>query len=97
MDRMPPGSGACCLPKANGINYLKLGSDGITVGVSGLDKVFQQLFAMGRRPEDATDAELVGMARKFNWIPDQASIEADYAIALRQSYTAFFARREKTP
>lgn len=51
---------------------------------------------MGRRPEDATDAELVGMARKFNWIPDKATIEADYAIALRQTYAAFFARWEKT-
>lgn len=96
MDKMPPGSGACCLPQVGGITYIQLGPQGTSVGMSGLDKVFQQLLAMGRRPEDATDAELVGMARKFNWIPDKTSIEADYAIALRQTYTAFFARREKT-
>lgn len=96
MNRMPPGSGACCLPNVDGITYIKLGLQGLTVGVSGLDKVFQQLFAMGRRPEDATDAELVGMARKFNWIPDGASIEADYAVALRQAYATFCARQEKT-
>ncbi len=96
MDKMPPGSGACCLPQVGGITYIQLGPQGTSVGMSGLDKVFQQLLAMGRRPEDATDAELVGMARKFNWIPDKAIIEADYAIALRQTYAAFFARREKT-
>jgi len=50
---------------------------------------------MGRRPEDATDAELVGMARKYNWIADKESIEADHAVALRQAYAAFFARQEK--
>jgi len=96
MDRMPPGSGACCLPNVDGITYIKIGPQGHTVGMRGLDTIFQQLFAMGRRPEDATDAELVGMARKFNWIADKASIEAGYAVALRQAYAAFFARREKT-
>lgn len=95
MNRMPPGSGACCLPKVAGLTYLKLGPDGITVGMSGLDTVFQQLFLMGRRPEDVTDDELVGMVRRFNWIPNKSSIEADYAVALRQAYTAYFASQEK--
>jgi hypothetical protein len=60
----------------------------------GLDKVFQQLVAMGRRPEDATDAELVGMARQFNWIADKESIEAEYAAALRRAYANYYASRE---
>ncbi len=60
-----------------------------------LDAVFQQLFAMGRQPEEATDAELVGMTRKFNWIADSESVEADYAVALRRAYTAYYASREK--
>jgi len=96
MNRMPPGSGDCCLPNVDGITYIKLESQGLSVGMSGLDKVFQQLLAMGRRPEVVTDAELVGMARKFNWIPDGASIEADYAVALRQAYAVFYDRQEKT-
>lgn len=95
MNRTPPGSGACCLPQVGGITYIQLGPQGKTVGMIGLDKVFQQLLAMGRRPEDAMDAELVGMARKFNWIPDKASIEADYAIALRLAYIAYHASWEK--
>jgi hypothetical protein len=91
MDKMPPGSGSCCLPQVGGITYIQLGQQGTPVGMSGLEKVFQQLLAMGRWPEDATDAELVGIARKFNWIPDKATIETDYAIALRRAYTAFYA------
>lgn len=94
MNRMPPGSGACCLPNVAGITYIQIGPQGHTVGMMGLDKVFQQLYAMGRRPEDATDEELVGTARKFNWIPRNSSVEADYAVALRQMYAAFFDRQE---
>lgn len=96
MNRIPSDSGACCLPNVDGITYIKIGPQGHTVGMKGLDTIFQQLFAMGRRPEDASDAELVEMARKFNWIADKAAIEADYALALRRAYAAFFARREKT-
>ena len=94
MAGMTPGSGACCLPNVDGITYIQIGPQGHTVGMRGLDTVFQQLFLMGRSPEDATDAELVGMARKFNWIPDKASIEADYAVALRRAYAVYHASRE---
>jgi hypothetical protein len=86
---MPPGSSACCLPNVDGITYLKIGPQGHTVGMRGLDTIFQQLIAMGRSPEDATDAELVGMARQFNWIAEKESVEADYAIALRRAYAAY--------
>jgi len=96
MDKKPAGSGACCLPNVEGVTYLQVGSQAHTVGMRGLDLIFKQLAAMGRLPEDATDDELVGMARQFNWIPHKASIEADYAVALRKAYTAFFARQEKT-
>ncbi len=95
MTRMPPASGACCLPNVNGVTYLKVGPQGRTVGMMGLDKVFQQLVVMGRLPEDVTDAELVGMARQFNWIADKESIEAEYAVALRRAYEAYYARQEK--
>jgi hypothetical protein len=95
MDRMPPGSGACCLPNVDGTTYIKIGPQGHTVGMMGLDKVFQQLYAMGRHPEDATDAELVGMARKFNWIAGKASIESDYAVALRRAYAPFYNSQER--
>ena len=95
MNKLPPGSGACCLPNVNGITYIKIGPQGDSIGLRGLDTIFQQLFAMGRRPEDVSEAELVGMARKLNWIVYKASIEAEYAVALHRAYSAFYASREK--
>lgn len=95
MSGMPPGSGSCCLPNAAGITYLQLGTQGHTVGMMGLDKVFLQLLAMERRPEDASDEELIGMARRYNYIPDIAAVEAEYGAALRGAYAAFFKRQEQ--
>jgi hypothetical protein len=77
------------------LTYLKVSAWGVTVGVMGLDTVFQQLLMMGRRPEETTDTELVGMARKFNYIPDRETVEADYAVALRRAYAAFYVRQEQ--
>jgi len=81
MAGIPPGSGACCLPNVDGITYLKVGPQGHTEGMRGLDTIFQQLIAMGRSPEDAADAELVGMARQFNWVSEKESGEANYSSA----------------
>ena len=91
VSKMPPGSGACCLPNADGITYLQVGGD--PIGMRGLVTVFQQLLALERRPDEASDEELVGMARKFNWITYKAAIEAQYAEALRKAYAAFYAQR----
>ncbi len=96
MNKSPLGPGACFLPDVKGITYIKLGPQGEPVGMMGLKTIFLQLLAMGRRPEDATDVELVGMARKFNWIANAEAVEADYAAALRQAYAVFYARQEKT-
>jgi len=63
--------------------------------MSNLDTVFQQLFALRRRPEDTSDDELVGMARKYNYIPRQPAIEAEYAVALRRAYALFISRQEQ--
>ncbi len=94
MSGIPLGSGACCPPRAEGITYLEIGPRRIRAGMMGLETVFQQLYAMGRRPEEATDAELVSMARKFNYIPERATIEADYAVALREAYGHYYSRQE---
>ena len=95
MGQIPSGSSECCIPGAEGLTYLKIGAQGVTVGMTGLDKVFQQLLMMGRRPEETTDVELVGMARKFNYISDQEVVEVDYAVALRRAYAAFYAFQEQ--
>jgi hypothetical protein len=95
MNRIPPGSRACCLPNVEGITYIKIGPQNLTIGMRGLDTIFQQLFAKGRRPEEATDSELVEIARQFNWIANTPAVEADYAVALRRAYADFYASREK--
>ena len=81
--------------ECRGINLSQGRRPGVTVGVMGLDKVFQQLLMMERRLEEVTDTELAGMARQFNYILDRETVKADYAIALRQAYTAFYARQEQ--
>jgi len=95
MGQIPSGSNECCLPGVEGLTYLKVSVRGVTRGVMGLDKVVQQLLMMGRRLEEVTDTELAGMAWKLNYIPDQETVEADNAIALRQAYATFNARQEQ--
>lgn len=97
MDGKPFGNGACCLPNADGVTYLQVGPRRVTIGMRGLEQVFEQLFLMGRRPEEASDAELVSMARDFNYIPNRPGAEAEYSEALRRAYTTFCARKEKKP
>ncbi len=89
------GSSDCCLPRAEGITYLKIGEQGITVGMQGLEVVFQQLALLNRQPQEASDEELIGMARRYNYIPRKASVEQDYAVALRQAYAEYLARQSK--
>lgn len=88
------GSGDCCLPRSDGITYLKIGEQGITVGMQNLALIFQQLALLNRQPDEATDEELIGMARRYNYIPRKPSVERDYAIALRKAYAAYLARQK---
>lgn len=89
MNKPPAGSGACCLPSAKGITYIRVGPDRHIIGLQKLETVFNQLLAMSLYPDETTDEELVSMARRFNYIPNKPSIEVDYAMALRQAYTAY--------
>ncbi len=93
MDKTPASEGACCLPNMDGVTYLKVGPRGTTIGMMNLDAVFKQLFSLGRRPDEATDAELLSLARRFNYIPAGPDVATDYAAALRRAYAAFCARQ----
>jgi hypothetical protein len=97
MDKTPSGDRACCLPNREGLTYLRVGPRSVTIGMLNLDAVFKQLFVLGHHPEETTDGELLGMARRFNYIPDRPNVAADYAAALRQAYAAFCARQEPRP
>ena len=88
-----PVTGACCPKSDDNVTQLRLG-EGHTVGIMGLSMVFEQLLAMGRKPDEATDAELLGMVRaQKNYIPSNPNVETKYAAALRSEYAAVHARR----
>lgn len=95
MNKASDETGACCLPVANGVTYIRIGPDQRIVGMQKLELVFQQLGATNRLPEETTDEEIVRMARKFNYIPYKAETETAYAEALKHAYTAFFHSKEK--
>ena len=97
MNRKPIANGACCLPNVDSVTYLQVGPRRVAIGMMGLEKIFEQLFLLGRRPEEASDAELVGMARNFNYIPHCPGTEAEYGEALRKAYAAFCARAYPHP
>jgi hypothetical protein len=95
MSSQPMMAGACCPKSDDRVMQLRLW-EGHSVGIMGLNMVFEQLLAMGRKPEEVTDAELLGMARtQRNYIPSKPDIEALYAAALRREYASFYARRAK--
>ncbi|GAB4428161.1 MAG: hypothetical protein Kow0031_08310 [Anaerolineae bacterium] len=95
MNKILFGSGVCCPPSAEGVTYLRIGPQQRKVGMMGIETVFQQLSVLGREPDTVTDSELVDMARKSNYIPEGAIIEAEYAVALREAYAQFCNRRKQ--
>ena len=88
------GGGACCPRPADDVTHLRIGKRGVVVGLVGLEVVFAQLYALGRHPDEATDEELVDMARQFNYIRHHPDAEADYAAALRKAYANYCNQRE---
>lgn len=91
-----PGTGDCCLPRSDGITYLSIGEQGIIIGMQGLELIFQQLALLNRQPKEASDQEFIDLARQYNYIPRKASVEHDYARALRQAYAAYLARQKRS-
>jgi hypothetical protein len=95
MSSQPMMTGACCPKSDDSVTQLRL-REGRSVGIMGLNATFEQLWALGRKPEEATDAELLGMVRaQRNYITPKPDIEALYAAALRREYAAFCVRRLK--
>ncbi len=95
MSQRPGMDGSCC-PKGDvNVTQIDLFGDGRTVGLVGLQTVFEQLVLLGRRPEDVTADELVAMVKaQRNYIPDRT--RAAYGAALLREYIAYWTRRSKT-
>jgi len=64
---------------------------GFTAGVLGLDSIFEQLYAMGKREENSVGDELLAMVEARNYIPRGS--EAKYKRALLREYASFCAER----
>ncbi|MBN1890736.1 MAG: hypothetical protein JW850_22265 [Thermoflexales bacterium] len=58
MNGRPTMMGACCPKGDDSVTQLHLG-EGHTVGIMGLNAVFEQLLAMGRKPESWTPATTI--------------------------------------
>jgi hypothetical protein len=93
IEKTPLSTGACCRPQASGLTYLHVGPDKHPVGMMNLEVVFRQLLLLEHGPEMVSSGELLGMARRFNYIPRKPEIEAEYAGALRQAYAQYCARQ----
>ncbi len=88
-------TGACCPKSDDSVIQLRF-EEGHTVGIMGLGAVLEQLLAMGRTSDQATNEELLGMMRaQKNYISSNPNVEAKYAAALRREYAAFYGRRAK--
>jgi len=94
MKNKPVMTGACCPQNSEDVTQLSLGARGGTVGIRGLDTVFEQLLALGWTPVRVTDSEFVGRVRaERNYIPSTKDVEKTYAAALRRAYAAFYTLR----
>ena len=51
-------TGACCPKSDDSVTQLRL-REGASVGILGLNAALEQLWALGRKPEEATDAEAI--------------------------------------
>jgi len=86
-------TGTCCPKSDDRVSQLRL-EEGHTVGIMGLGAVLEQLLAMGRKPEETTDAELLSMVRaQKNYISPNPNVETRYAAALQREYAVFYAHR----
>jgi hypothetical protein len=82
----------CCGGRDAAVTQVAIDNRGFTVGIVGLKQVFEQLYAIGRRPEPDVCDELLAMVKTRNYVPPSA--EERYKTALLREYTAFCASKE---
>jgi len=84
--------GCCCGPRDE-VVQIDLFGDGRTVGVVALNQIFEQLFVMGRAPDDLVKDELLKMVAAKNYVPPK--VEREYAAGLLREYAKFCAQKGK--
>ena len=81
----------CCGGRDPQVTQVAIDDRGFTVGIIGLKQVFEQLYAMGRKPEADVCDDLLAMIKTRNYV--LASAEEHYKDALLREYTAFCASK----
>ena len=86
------GTCPCNVPGIETSRLLTL-PDGGKVRVKWLDKIFEEAYREGKRPDLSVANELVSRLSENNYIPSGARTE--YEIAVFKEYQKFFGEREK--
>ena len=81
----------CCMADAaRKVRRITL-SNGVQIGIVGLDSVLFEVKSLGRTDELGIKAEMLGRVKANNYIPTNA--EADYAEALYREYIGAIDRK----
>jgi hypothetical protein len=83
----------CCAPVSKGIQLL-IFPDGSQVGVNGLERIFDDAYREGKRPDQSFANELVRHLSENNYIPSVAWSE--YEEVVLKEYRKFFEAKEKS-
>ena len=87
---MTQQSKPCCSGRPPQLVYIKL--RGSSVGLMGVQALFEQLYQAGRGDDDALEAELVEQARVYNYVA--RGVEKDYGWELRKAYRCYVRAKE---
>ena len=83
----------CSCRQSDEIVQLLLGDE--IIGLVGLNQIFEQLYILGRAPDESVKEELLKMVAARNYIPRKA--EAEYATGLLREYRKFCAQKNARP
>ena len=82
----------CCGGQREEIVQVDICCDGRVIGLVGLTTIFEQLFILGRAPDESAKDELLKMVAAKNYVPPKA--EPEYASGLLREYAKFCARKD---
>ncbi len=79
----------CACRQSDEIVQILIGDE--TIGLVALNQIFEQLYMLGRTPDESVNDELLKMVAARNYIPHKA--ETEYATGLLREYRKFCDRR----
>ena len=83
----------CCASLSEGIQWL-IFPDGSQVGVNGLERIFDDAYGEGKRPDQPVANQLVRRLSENNYIPSVAWSECEEVVL--KEYRKFFEAKGKS-